>query len=142
MLTPATVLSFLLAITSLPAFAADGPRSREHLSLDSNWAFHLGDEWSDALPLDKEGASTGPARDKLFSDATWHQLDLPGDWVDVVGRAVPARWSPSLFNGLAHVIVRPTRDAGDIRLTASVDALATATITAHSHPATPRPSAQ
>ena len=50
---------------SLAAQAGDSPR--EHLSLDANWKFHLGDDWPDALHLDKAGASGGPAAEK-FSD--------------------------------------------------------------------------
>ena len=43
--------------------AADAPR--EHLSLDANWKFHLGDDWPNALHLDKAGASTGPAAERF-----------------------------------------------------------------------------
>jgi beta-galactosidase len=57
--------------------AADSPR--EHLSLDANWKFHLGDDWSNALNLAKAGASTGAASDK-FSDKGWRAIDLPHDW--------------------------------------------------------------
>jgi beta-galactosidase len=52
---------------------------REHLSLDANWKFHLGDDWPGALHLDKAGASTGPASEK-FSDNSWRTLNLPHDW--------------------------------------------------------------
>jgi beta-galactosidase len=65
-----------LFVTSL--FAAESPR--EHLSLDANWKFHLGDNWPDALRLDKAGASSGPASGKLFSDVAWRTVDLPHDW--------------------------------------------------------------
>ena len=57
--------------------AADAPR--EHLSLDANWKFHLGDDWPKALRLDKAGASGGPASEK-FNDTAWRSLDLPHDW--------------------------------------------------------------
>ena len=57
--------------------AADSPR--EHLSLDANWKFHLGDDWPGALHLDKAGASTGPASEK-FGDSAWRSLNLPHDW--------------------------------------------------------------
>jgi beta-galactosidase len=57
--------------------AAESPR--EHLSLDANWKFHLGDDWPGALHLDKAGASTGPASEK-FGDSAWRALDLPHDW--------------------------------------------------------------
>jgi beta-galactosidase len=57
--------------------AADSPR--EHLSLDANWKFHLGDDWPGALRLDKAGSSGGPAAEK-FGDSAWRSLDLPHDW--------------------------------------------------------------
>ncbi len=52
---------------------------REHLSLDANWKFHLGDDWPNALRLDKAGSSDGPAGEK-FSDGNWRSLNLPHDW--------------------------------------------------------------
>ncbi|HEX9048645.1 MAG TPA: glycoside hydrolase family 2 TIM barrel-domain containing protein, partial [Verrucomicrobiae bacterium] len=52
---------------------------REHLSLDNNWKFHLGEGWPGALHLDKAGASTGPASEK-FSDVAWRSINLPHDW--------------------------------------------------------------
>ena len=61
----------------LAAQAGDSPR--EHLSLDANWKFHLGDDWPGALHLDKAGASAGPAAEK-FSDQSWRALNLPHDW--------------------------------------------------------------
>ena len=64
-------------LNSFVAQAGDSPR--EHLSLDANWKFHLGDDWPGALHLDKAGASTGPAAEK-FSDQSWRSLNLPHDW--------------------------------------------------------------
>ncbi|HTQ37589.1 MAG TPA: beta-galactosidase GalA [Pirellulales bacterium] len=58
--------------------AAESPR--EHLLLDANWKFHLGDDWPGALHLDKAGVAGGPASDKLFSDVTWRTVNLPHDW--------------------------------------------------------------
>ncbi len=52
---------------------------REHLSLDANWKFHLGDDWPNALRLDKAGSSSGPASVK-FGDTAWRSLNLPHDW--------------------------------------------------------------
>src|SRR5208283_2750398 len=69
----------LFAILTASLFAADTNRPREHLSLDANWKFHLGDDWPRALRLDKAGASGGPASEK-FSDSAWRVLDLPHDW--------------------------------------------------------------
>jgi hypothetical protein len=57
----------------------DGRSPREHLSLDSGWKFHLGDDWPKALRLDKAGANAGPASEKLFSDAAWRTVNLPHD---------------------------------------------------------------
>ena len=75
------LLAALLAATATPMFADDQPAvsPREHLSLDANWKFHLGDDWPGALHLDKAGASTGPAAEK-FGDISWRTLDLPHDW--------------------------------------------------------------
>ena len=56
----------------------DSPR--EHLLLDEDWKFHLGDDWPDALSLKKAGESGGPASAN-FDDATWRVLNLPHDWV-------------------------------------------------------------
>jgi len=71
------LLALAAAVLALNLRAADSPR--EHLSLDANWKFHLGDDWPGALHLDKAGASTGPASEK-FSDNSWRSLDLPHDW--------------------------------------------------------------
>ncbi len=65
-----------LFVTSL--FAAASPRER--LSLDANWKFHLGDQWPDALHLDKAGVSGGPASGSLFSDVSWRTVNIPHDW--------------------------------------------------------------
>ena len=58
-------------------FAADS--LREHLSLDANWKFHLGDDWPDALHLENSGTGSGPASQK-FADAYWRTVNLPHDW--------------------------------------------------------------
>ena len=70
--------SFILACTPLAHAAVDLPRG--HLSLDTNWKFHLGDNWPGALRLDKAGANTGPAAEKGFTDVTWRTVNLPHDW--------------------------------------------------------------
>ena len=71
----------LLALTAIALAlnlrAEESPR--EHLSLDANWKFHLGDDWPNALRLDKAGESGGPAAEK-FNDSSWRTLDLPHDW--------------------------------------------------------------
>ncbi len=69
------VLAFLLPVGAM----ADSALVREHLSLDQNWKFHLGDDWPDALKLDKAGSSGGPAA-RDFDDNAWRKVTLPHDW--------------------------------------------------------------
>ena len=56
-----------------------------------------------------------------------------------VGQAAP-QWSRSLFNGLAQIIVQSTKDAGEIKLTATADGLTPATTVVKTQPCAPRPS--
>jgi beta-galactosidase len=58
--------------------------------------------------------------------------------VELVGKPVPADWSRSVFNGLAQIMVQSTKDAGEIKLTASGDGLMSATATITAQPCTPR----
>ena len=74
-----TVAALAFTFNSLADDAGSAASPREHLSLDANWKFHLGDDWPGALHLDKAGASTGPASEK-FGDVSWRSLDLPHDW--------------------------------------------------------------
>ena len=60
--------------------------------------------------------------------------------VVIVGTPSAVPWSRSLFNGLAQVIVQSTKDAGELKLTASADGLAPVTVSLQSQPCTPRPS--
>jgi beta-galactosidase len=69
----------ILVALNLNLFAAETDSPREHLSLDANWKFYLGDDWPNALRLDKAAASGGPASEK-FNDTAWRSLDLPHDW--------------------------------------------------------------
>ena len=55
----------------------------------------------------------------------------PNVTVKIIGRSTFPPWWRSLFNGLAQVIVQSTRDAGEIRLTATADSLAPATAAVH-----------
>ena len=55
------------------------------------------------------------------------------------GQAAP-QWSRSLFNGLAQIIVQSTKDAGEIKLTATADGLTPATTVVKTQPCVPRPS--
>jgi beta-galactosidase len=64
-----------LVVTQLSA--ADSPR--EHLSLDANWKFHLGDDWPDALTWVNSGTGSGAASER-FNDENWRAVNLPHDW--------------------------------------------------------------
>ncbi len=70
---------FVLAALLAGLTRASAADPREHLSLDANWKFHLGNDWPYALHLDKAGSSDGPAGEK-FSDSSWRVLNLPHDW--------------------------------------------------------------
>lgn len=76
-----TSLGFNFAISSwlFAATWASAELPRERLLMDSDWKFHLGDDWPNALRLDKAGASGGPAA-ASFGDASWRVVTLPHDW--------------------------------------------------------------
>ena len=90
----------LLAILTSHLLAADTTGPREHLSLDANWKFHLGDDWPNALRLDKAGASSGPASEK-FNDTAWRTLNLPHDWAIELPFDMNAEIEPRLQTGRA-----------------------------------------
>jgi len=60
--------------------------------------------------------------------------------VEITGQPQAAPWSRSLFNGLAQVIVQSSRDAGEIKLTASADGLQPISATVQTVPGGMRPS--
>jgi beta-galactosidase len=62
--------------------------------------------------------------------------------VELFGTPVPAQWSRSVFNGLAQIMVQSSKDAGEIKLTASADGLSPATAIIQTQPCAPRPVAQ
>jgi beta-galactosidase len=61
--------------------------------------------------------------------------------VELVGQAVASAWSRSVFNGLAQIMVQSTKEAGEIKLTASADGLQSATATIATQAGVARPSA-
>jgi len=61
--------------------------------------------------------------------------------LQIIGHAEAAPWSRSLFNGLAQVIVQSTREAGEIKLTATAAGLNPVTVTVQTQPCTQLPSA-
>ena len=76
-LIQALVAGACAVLWATPLAAADSPR--EHLSLDANWKFHLGDDWPDALHLENSGTGGGPASER-FVDTYWRAVTLPHDW--------------------------------------------------------------
>jgi hypothetical protein len=60
--------------------------------------------------------------------------------LEIISAPVIGAWSRSVFNGLAQVIVQSTKDAGEIKLTASADGLKSATVSVQTQPCMPRPS--
>ena len=76
-LLPALLAGLCGALLITPLSAAE--LTREHLSLDANWKFHLGDDWPDALHLENSGTGSGPASEP-FADAYWRVVNLPHDW--------------------------------------------------------------
>jgi beta-galactosidase len=66
-----------VAVFTCTLLAQDSPRER--LLFDFGWKFHLGDDWPEAINLEKAGMSKGPAGRK-FDDSQWQTVNLPHDW--------------------------------------------------------------
>ena len=91
--------------------AAESPR--EHLSLDANWRFHLGDDWPDALHLENSGTGSGPASES-FTDAYWRAVTLPHDWAV----ELPFDWAADGSHGFKALGAKyPTNSIGWYRRT-------------------------
>ena len=58
---------------------------------------------------------------------------------DTFAAEAAPQWSRSLFNGLAQIIVQSTKDAGEIKLTATAGGLTPVTTTVNTQPCAPRP---
>jgi beta-galactosidase len=72
---------------------------------------------------------------------SWGQGGLKPDVkLDFVAEQKALPWARSLFNGLAQIIVQSTKDAGEIKLTATADGLASTTVTLNAQPCAPSPS--
>lgn len=70
---------------------------------------------------------------------SWGGL-VPNVNIEITPVAAPVKWSRSLFNGLAQIIVQSTRAPGEIKLTAAADDLKPAIATLETQAAEPRPS--
>src|SRR5690348_3135779 len=71
-------VAFVLTLW-IVAPVAQAQSLHEHLSLDENWKFHLGDDWPDAISFMNSGTGSGPASEH-FSDTFWRTVNLPHDW--------------------------------------------------------------
>ena len=78
---------------------------------------------------------------RLLKELKLHQLRVAVQVnLDIIAEPKRLPWSRSLFNGLAQIIVQSTRDAGEIKLTATADGLTPATTVGKTQPCVPRPS--
>ena len=85
----------------------------EHLSLDANWRFHLGDDWPDALHLENSGTGSGPAS-QSFDDTYWRAVTLPHDWAV----ELPFDWAAEGSHGFKTLGAKyPTNSIGWYRRT-------------------------
>jgi beta-galactosidase len=62
--------------------------------------------------------------------------------LEILSKAEAEPWSRSLFNGLAQIIVQSTREAGELKLSASAEGLKPATTVVQTQACTPRPAAR
>ncbi len=76
---PLRILSHVASVTLLVTHLAAAQSPREHLSLDANWKFHLGDDWPDAISFVNSGTGSKPAAQR-FADSYWRVVNLPHDW--------------------------------------------------------------
>src|ERR1039457_3599661 len=87
------------ALCVMQLSAAEPPR--EHLSLDANWKFHLGDDWPDALTWVNSGTGGGAASER-FNDSNWRAVNLPHDW------AIELPFDPTADGGHGFKALGPT----------------------------------
>jgi beta-galactosidase len=99
---------------------------------------------SDAVPVTVEALDAQGRPVPTANLAVAFEVSGPGQIVGV-GNGDPNSHEPekgnqrSLFNGLAQIIVQSTRDAGEIKLTATAAGLAPASSVLQTKPGTPRP---
>ncbi len=99
--------------TLFAAQLASAESPREHLSLDANWKFHLGDDWPDALSLVNSGTGSGPAAEQ-FADSYWRTVNVPHDWAV----ELPFDWAADGSHGFKTLGVKyPTNSVGWYRRT-------------------------
>lgn len=69
---------------------------------------------------------------------SWAGLN-PDVYLEIIPEDTPVRWSRSLFNGLAQVIVQSGKRPGTLSLTASAEGLRPATVSLETQATDPRP---
>ncbi len=62
-----------------------------------------------------------------------------GITLEIEGKPTLAHWKRSVFNGLAQILVRSTKESGEIHLSAQAEGLQTATLSIPSQACNPRP---
>jgi len=103
----------------------------------------LAGDGNDAMPVTVEALDAQGRPVPTANLSVAFEISGPGRIIGV-GNGDPNSHEPekgnrrSLFNGLAQVIVQSTRDAGEIKLTATADGLAPATAVMQTQPCTPR----
>ncbi len=83
-------MALAVVLTTISPARAQQPQ-REKLLMDSDWKFHLGNEWGTGEGPINLGVSTGPARPD-FDDSSWARINLPHDWAVALpfDRSAPA----------------------------------------------------
>ena len=125
---------------AMPFAMAESPR--QHLSLDAGWKIHRGDDWQAQPTFDiKKYLHAG---DNVIAVGVYNGVAQgglnPNVNVQIIGHVTTPPWARSLFNGLAQVIVQSSKDANEIKLSATADGLAPATAVMQTQPCTSRPS--
>lgn len=88
------ILFFLTLFMSQFLVAQELATSREVLSLDKGWSFHLGDipfpvvKGHGASYRNAKAGHAGGAASPNYDDSSWRVLDLPHDWA-IEGRVTP-----------------------------------------------------
>ena len=112
-LTALPLIAGMMFLGGFVATVSAAELPREHLSLDANWKFHLGDDWPDALSLMNSGTGGGPASAK-FSDSFWRDVNVPHDWAV----ELPVDWAADGSHGFHTLGVKyPTNSIGWYRRT-------------------------
>jgi len=81
-LRPVRWFSLAVAVIAAHMHAAATDSPREHLSLDANWKFHLGDDLGIGFGRTQSGVGSPEATRLEFNDLAWRTINLPHDWAN------------------------------------------------------------